>query len=211
MPIYNFSEFVNESYLKGGRQPIYHSTYHFVNILESDILKVNKPTFDDKSKEYISFTRNRGFQEHGFKKFMLDADLLIKDGYVPKPVDELGTALMKAKPHRKEEYKEYTKSNPESRLVNHNIEDLKTGVMFSKEAEYEERIYKNITNLGKYVIEIVLDNKYLNKYKPELTQYIEKYPHIIVTNEKGDVLFSKKDIKTKVENNVLVSENKNKK
>lgn len=208
MSLYRFSDFINESYLKGGRQPLYHSTRYFINILNSDILKTNKPMFDVKATSYISFSRNRGFKDYGYKKFMLDADLLIKDGFVPKPVDEVGTYILGAKPHKQEQYKEYTKSNPASRTVNHNIDNLKTGDMFTQEAEYEERIYKDIPNLGKYVIEIVLDPKYLEKYRPELTEYLLKYPHILVTNEEGDTLLSSKDIEVGVNQDALVSENK---
>jgi hypothetical protein len=31
--LYKFADFVNESYLDGGRQPLYHSTHYFINIL----------------------------------------------------------------------------------------------------------------------------------------------------------------------------------
>jgi len=33
-----FEDFVNESYLKSGRQPLFHHTHRLVEILETDML-----------------------------------------------------------------------------------------------------------------------------------------------------------------------------
>jgi hypothetical protein len=191
--LHKFADFVNESYLDGGRQPLYHSTRYFINILDSDKLKISKPTFDVNRRESISLSRSRTFSSYGDKKFMLNVDKLIMDGYVPKPFDEIGSAILR-KGSKRKFHSDYTKSNPKSKEINHNIANLETGVTFSLEAEYEERIYKTIENLGKYVIEILISDNKLDKYRPELIEYIKKYPHILVTNESGDTLLSIKDI-----------------
>jgi hypothetical protein len=106
--LYKFADFVNESYLDGGRQPLYHSTHYFINILDSDKLKISKPAFDVNRRESISLSRSRTFSSYGDKKFMLNVDSLIRDGYVPKPFDEIGSAILSK--GGKGNY--YTKSNP---------------------------------------------------------------------------------------------------
>jgi hypothetical protein len=45
MRVKRFIDFVNESYLKGGRQPLYHYTFthRLTSIIETDTLKMGNP------------------------------------------------------------------------------------------------------------------------------------------------------------------------
>jgi len=195
--IFKFEDFLlNESYLKGGRPPLYHSTHYFTNILKSDLLRVNKPVFDVHSRKSISFTRDRYYGDGGPKKFMVDVDHLIKDGYKPEPVDEIGSALNKMSKIKEPKpfFKGYSKVNPSNKKIIHNIPGLQTGIDTSLSQESEERVYKDIPNFGRYVIEIILPDNSVERYKPELSDYLTQYPHIVVKNNKGVTLMTYEDV-----------------
>lgn len=195
--ILKFEDFINESYLSGGRPPLYHSTHYFTNILKSDLLKANKPAFDVNNRKSISFTRDRYYGDGGPKKFMVDVDHLIKDGYKPTPVDEVGSALNKRKSlglNDKPYQNSYSKVNPRNKTIVHNIAGLETGNDLMMSQESEERIYKDIPNFGRYVIEIILPDDSVKRYKPELEDYLTQYPHIVVKNNKGTTLLTHAEI-----------------
>jgi len=191
MFIKKFEDFINEAYLKGGRQPVYHftSTYGLQGILESDILKTSKPSRQshgyDKS---ISLTRSIYYGD-SLNDFCLelDSDRLLRDGYKIYPVDEW--AWKGGKPN-KVAIKDFNfiKSNfPEvksgKRGTKHGLDLPKNPIL---ETEFEERIYKNVENIGKYIIKIYIsDSKMKYLVSPDLTsyhvifaKYLEKYPHI---------------------------------
>lgn len=48
------------------------------------------------------------------------------------------------------------------------------------ETEFEERIYKDVPNLSKYIISIDLATEPDNSLKQELKKYLQKYPHIVI-------------------------------
>lgn len=178
MIIKKFDDFVNESYLKGSRQPLYHytSNYGITKILSDDLLKtslVSRP----KGTKAICLTRNPYFTHDGGVKtsprIVLDYDKLIRDGYRSHPVDEIGIAAR----------------GMDRNLIKSNFKEIKSGTRGTKhgldlpknpklETEFEERIYKDIKNLGNYIISI--DFTKIPNSINEIKSYLDKYPHIIV-------------------------------
>lgn len=70
-----------ESYLLGGRQPLYHITNNLNDILDSDMLKVS--TTADKQKA-ICLTRSSTYNmdDSVDVRLVLDVDKLLIDGYI---------------------------------------------------------------------------------------------------------------------------------
>jgi len=166
-----------ESYLLGSRQPLYHATnYALVDILESDILKTS--TTADKQKA-ICLTRSSTYNldDSVEVRLVLDADKLLNDGYIVTPYDEQGVLGVKYLPKGHNNLSKLTKVNYTWRPPVHNL-NLPETDNDDFTWEYEERIYKNIENLGKYLIAIDLTEASYNKYKDALYKYIQKYPHI---------------------------------
>ncbi len=196
MALYNFNDFVNESYLKGSRQPLYHGTKRLNQILQEDTLKVHKPAFDPLGRDSISFTRSKFYMDYGDIRLLLDADLMHADNYYTEPVDEIGMAIGKNNHFNNPKYAGYSKANIAFKNTPHNLNIPKTRTVFNMAQEHEERIYKNITNLGKYIMEIIFDDKTIipHDYRKAIDDYLEKYPHILITNSKGQLLYSIKDI-----------------
>ena len=59
MIIKSFIEFIDESYLSGSRQPLYHLTGRLQSILLTDLLKCGKPSRPSHGNfNSISLTRN---------------------------------------------------------------------------------------------------------------------------------------------------------
>ena len=174
-----------ESYLKGGRAPLYHFTYRLADIVRDDLMKMKKPAVDKlgnrtSDDRYLqlksnSYTRSQTYSDGGqAARICLDTDLLIRHGYIPKPLDEVGVVANKnnSKSNAPRKFLSYTTP----RKIHHNL-DLKHKKTPVMEYEFEERIYKDIKNFGKYIIYIdIRDN--INKY--DLIEYVKKYPHIII-------------------------------
>jgi len=161
-----------ESYLLGGRQPLYHATDYLSDILNDDILKVS--TTADKQKA-ICLTRSSTYDlDYNINvRLVLDVDKLLKDGYKPIPYDEVGANITVGAKN----YNKTAKSNYLFRSPKHNL-NLPDPEIEDFTWEYEERIYKNIEDLGKYLIAIDLTESSYNKYKDTLYKYTQKYPHI---------------------------------
>ena len=193
----SFMEFTNESYLSGSRAPIYHYTgvYRIVSIIKSDELRMGNPCRPKGSKA-ICLTRSPYFTHDGGAsndpRLVLDIDKLRNDGYISYPFDEIGSEFVKKNrrsgtPNSKEE-KNFIKSNFQSiksgqRNVNHGLNLPKVGS--GMEVELEERIYKDIKNIGKYIISIEFVDDPIRIY-PELSNYLKKYTDIKINlyNEK---------------------------
>lgn len=199
--IKKFEEFINESYLGGHRQPLYHFTRNLDTILKTDLLKMSKPARGTYGKTLsISVTRNVDYADAGDIFFELDYSKLYNDGYIAYPVDEWawnrdGTVNKNTKKYSfgKSNFREIESGR---RGIKHNISNLpKIG---SLEIEFEERFYKNIENLGKYIISI---NGPELHYSSNIEKYLEKYPHIkIYSVDKNNHRIKKeitKDIKEK--------------
>lgn len=132
-----------------------------MDIIKSDVLNTSIPSFPKDTKS-ISLTRNIAYDDCVTgTRFALDYDKLAANGYLSKPFDEVGYALGSVKSDKFKDYRKYKR------------QDI-TNMPF----ESEERIYKDVKNLGKYIIYIDVQSI---KYNGELlTDYIKKYPHIIV-------------------------------
>lgn len=185
MIIKKFLEYISESYLLGSRGPLYHFTSSLDMIIKSDSLEVHKPARSSHAKEKsISLTRNILFFEYmicGLNNCIikLDTDKLIIDGYIPYPIDEW--AWLDGKPNidfikNKSLSKSYfPKIKQGKRTLKHNLNlPMHNGDKLG--IEYEERIFKNINNLGKYIISISIVGDYNKEFY--ITDYLKKYQHI---------------------------------
>ena len=192
--IKTFDLFLNESYLSGSRQPLYHVSRHGYEVMKSDMLKTTRNSDKTHSvcltrSNYYNITRRYG----GAIRFVLDADKLKLAGYKIYPIDEMPSALLKT-PKRSKEFKakmlsQLHKSDINTRELIHGLDvtggkgDDEFGYTYP--VEYEERCDVNITNLGKYLIGIDIPlytyKEWTNgKYIAMLEEYIEKYPHIVI-------------------------------
>ena len=185
MRIQTFVEFIEESYLGGSRQPLYHLTTRFVDILDSDLLRCGKPTRVTHGKDKsISVTRNIDFSHDGAgisEIIELDADKLMRAGIRPYPADELGSVI------KQDKTRNFSKSNFDEvksgkRGTKHGL-DLPTDPVL--ETEFEERIFQDIPNLGRYIMSINLERSNSNRNRAleiesKISEYLKKYPHIKV-------------------------------
>lgn len=174
--ILSFNEFINESYLKSGRPLLYNYTNRLKDIMKSDMLKTSKPPAGDDA---ICFTRSVYFEEHSKPvRLVFDSDLLRIGGYKTYPIDEVGISASDTK-----HLKAYTKANPNFpvRKTTHRLKNFKQELVDfygGLEWEYEERCYKDIKNLGKYLIAIDITKEELKRNYEEIKKYLDKYPHI---------------------------------
>jgi hypothetical protein len=207
--IFSFEEFVNESYLKSGRQLLYHYTSYLDKILETDLLKTSQAA--DK-KISISFTRSPYYSEISLAgvRLVLESDKLKIHGYNVVPYDEVGKVVVKKKDKTDKRFKTYSKVNPyiKNRYIINNV-GIKPNndEKYPLEWEYEERIFKDIPNLGKYLVAIDISEKYIMKYIDKLKNYLDKYPHIEVTLLKDNLY----DRRTKIYIQKLYQDSKSKK
>lgn len=184
-----------ESYLKGHRAPLYHFTDNLLKLIKDDILNLGNPTYP-KNIKTICLTRFPGYTEaKGSNRLQLDTDKLIKAGFKPYPVDEMGLGISGRLKKWKQEDEEvpsskikaflgYSKPFRQGLKFTHGVkgdEFLNKGEPYiPSEYEFEERIYKPIPNIGKYIQFIDL-HRVPNKEELEiLKKYIKKYPHIII-------------------------------
>lgn len=202
MRILNFNNFINEAYLLGGRQPLYHSTKRLKEVLESDELRPSKTSYK-LDKDAICFSRDRRLNYMGIRTFVLDVDKLMQFGYKPIPIDEFGSAITYKNRQLSKEGKPlkhpgFNKVDTSFKITKNGL-NLKTGSVFNMDQEYEERIYKTIKDLGKFIIEIIISKTEFSFYKKILTKYIEKYPHIKVFDENDNLLL---DINLIIQNTI---------
>jgi hypothetical protein len=196
MIIKKFLDFVNEAYLKGGRQPIYHFTYRLYEIIKSDELRASKPARAshgyDKS---ISLTRNIYYTGSYNICIELNYDELLKHGYRSYPIDEwawekgkINTWAIKNRNFGKANFPAVKAGK---RGTKHNLDLPKEPAL---ETEFEERIYKNIENLGKFILKIFINSKIGKPEYATLKDYLEKYPHIEIFQIGKDIRFDVKNI-----------------
>lgn len=214
MRIKKYIEFIEESYLSGHLQPLYHFTFNLYNVLSEDILKRSKPTRPSKKSQIsISLTRNIDYTEADSGVFFeLDANLLLIDGYKSYPVDEwaldpfdVGDDEVIGRKRLKTLH--LGKSNMDSikngyRGTKHNLNLPKDNDL---EIEFEERIFKDIKNLGKYIISINMNKDVITNINKavynggdnNLKDYLVKYPHIIIYEYDKNNHRKRKDITEK--------------
>ena len=182
MIIKRFIDFVNEAYLKGSRAPLYHFTAKLQNIIYSDKLLTSRPSRPSHNKERsISLTRNINYIEYkGFPCIELDIDELKSDGIKVFPVDEW--AWTKTGEPNKDVIKKYHMGKANFKEIKSGKRGTSHGLNLPKnptlEIEFEERIFKNIDNVGKYIISIYLQKHSLERLEKEIHNYLKKYPHI---------------------------------
>lgn len=139
--IKDFSGFIDESYLDSNHGPLYHytTTYQFIDILESNTLKVSQfesPVKGKKEKvKIVSLTRNKDFDFSYYKPYLdviieLDKNELLKK-YKILPYDYFIQSGRDDK----------TKSNPDRKFF-----------------EFEEIILTDIINIDKYILSVNFRN-----------------------------------------------------
>jgi hypothetical protein len=203
-----------ESYLKGGRAPLYHFIINgssaFKSIIKDDTLKRGQHGIDKNLRKKgqsgyipsISVTRNRNYTDRGSIRLELDNDLLFEDKYQSEPFDEMGVAISR----RGKFGNKYSKHmNPfyGFKTIKHgksiSIKKREGGRDFDMEEEFEERFYEDIVNLGKYIMSIKFGGfegmDYRGYVTKSLKKYIEKYPHIKILNREDKVVFDITHIK----------------
>ena len=185
MEILRFSEFISESYLSGSRQPMYHKMglYSLDTVLKSDTFKRKAPVKPKNGILSNSWTRSIYY---GYMDIIsigvileVDADKLRNDGVRFYPVDEW--ALSSKKSTRDNHYgkSNFDKVKSGKRGTLHNLKLSKTAIL---ETEFEERTYKDIKNLGKYIISIGIQSNLIQTIPKStiltLQNYLQKYDHI---------------------------------
>lgn len=198
--LYSFIEFISESYLEGSRQPLYHVTNSLLAIIKNDTLKTHEPAHKMKNMLSISLTRSDSYLgDYGFDnkyRLVLDSDKLKNSGYNSYSSDELGS--MGGRNHNVQKWNYFI------RHPKHNLNLPKSKDKNNMQIEYEERIYKDINNLGKYIIYIdILHTGDIKNITSEILYYLEKYPHIKIR------IFSKNSIKILDFNNLKIKYNIN--
>lgn len=191
-----FENFVCEEFeLKTNFTPLYHVTspYSLNKIFMDDVLKVGQPA---RGPLGICLTRSKHYthdDNYTESRLILNKELLEIDGYKSFPVDEWALSKRddpfskhtKDIKNRSEWYDKSKKHHfgksqlPEiksgKRGLRHGIENLPKKGMLG--IEFEERILKDIKNLGKYIYAInVFESKIIDKINIE--EYLKKYPHI---------------------------------
>jgi hypothetical protein len=126
MKIQRFDQFINESYLKGGRSPLYHSTniFNASEILNDNELR-SADWYQHPGQKIISFSRNPNFIYMNEPVTLVFDSEKIRSKYKIKPFDFMA-------------FEPYVKSNPKRK----------------GDFEYEETADRDIVRLDKYLLEI---------------------------------------------------------
>jgi len=165
--------FLFEKFLENNYSPLYHYTNmsNLYNIIKTNILKTHKPYIGEKC---ISFSRNPiyKYDDSSYRpRLKLDQNKLRLNGYKPIPINEFGKPVNNISiPDFKPSLRKYDNNYIPPQLQNY------------CEWEYEERIYKDIKNINKYIISIqfpnnvsnIIINDFLENHKSEM----KKYPDI---------------------------------
>ena len=203
MEILRFSEFISESYLSGSRQPMYHKMglYSLDTVLKSDTFKRKAPVKPKNGILSNSWTRSiyYGYMDGSMVStdviLEVDADKLRNDGIRFYPVDEW--ALSSKKSTRDNHYgkSNFDKVKSGKRGTLHNLKLSKNAIL---ETEFEERTYKDIKNLGKYIISIGIQSNFIRiMSKKTLQIYLKKYDHIKIYSFENKNPRNRKDITDK--------------
>ena len=177
-------------------------------------MRCGKPTRVTHGKDKsISVTRNIDFSHDGAgisEIIELDADKLMRAGIRPYPADELGSVI------KQDKTRNFSKSNFDEvksgkRGTKHGL-DLPTDPVL--ETEFEERIFQDIPNLGRYIMSINLERSNSNRNRAleiesKISEYLKKYPHIKVfeydpenRRRRTDITYRFKDAQVDVPQNV---------
>ena len=138
--INNFNNFIDESYLESNNAPLYHytTTYQFIEILESNILKMS--TFDNPVNgnkiKIVSLTRNKNIDLSYYKPYLdviieLDKNKLLKK-YKILPYDYFIQSGREDKP--------------------------KSNINRKEPFEFEELVLNDVKNIDKYILSVNFRN-----------------------------------------------------
>lgn len=183
------------SRVDSGRHLIYHYTRYLSDILKTDLLKSRVPSrqsTDRNEGKSISFTRNPDYDDVWSSiRLVFDTDYLKRYGIRVFPVDEW--AYSKPYTSSEERRKKLARSSINAIKSNfpmvkagkrgtaHGIEGLSKLKDVTLQTEFEERVYQDIPNLGKYIMFIDIGgNENINNFKEVISEYLKKYPHIKV-------------------------------
>lgn len=165
---------------KENRAVLYHWTGYLPHIIKSNSLKPSSPSYSAKGKPStcICVSRLNYFSASdcgGDIRLVLNQNLMIIDGYKSIPHDEIGAVCLESKKNV-----DVCKGNPQKgRWVHHNTNKENISKGESIEYEYEERFYREIKNVGKYIIAIQFKTKSSYDYvENELIDFLQLYSHI---------------------------------
>ena len=183
-----------ESYLQGQRAPLYHFTENLYKLIKDDILNLGQPSYP-KNIKAICLTRFPGYGEaKGSNRLQLDTNKLIRAGFKPTTIAEIGSMVSsrikkddEIPAWKAKQFYGYSKPFQQGLTFTHGVDytnfDFKNPKISNYmpiEFEFEERIYKPISNIGKYIDFIDLNREPTKEQVKLLIDYIKKYPHIVV-------------------------------
>ena len=185
-----FEDFINEEWGEFDDTPLYHITDRLYEILRDDKLVIGRPIMGPKgicvsrSREYSHNLGQRGKTP----RIILSRELLKRDGYKSYPLDEwalkkIGSEKPWYSPVTLKQHhfgkSQFPHIKSGTRTISHNVTGIIDKSRMGTEVEFEERILKNIENLGKYVMALNFeDESEYKKYKKQVDSFISKYPHI---------------------------------
>lgn len=196
-----FSDWLNEGVdFKDNFTPLYHITrlYNLNKILSSDELKIGNPA---RGPRGICVTRSKFFEHDGNLedcRLILNYEELKRSGYRSYPLDEwsLARKVSGVYPTKRKDWinkdalsmhlgkSNFDKLKSGQRPISHNISSLKKGKSGGLEVEYEERILKDIKNLGRFIYGINLLRNINDQEYSSIKEYLNKYPHIKIFSGK---------------------------
>ena len=176
-----------ESYLQGQRAPLYHFTNNLYKLMQDDILNLGQPSYP-KNIKAICLTRFPCYVEaKGSDRLQLDTNKLIKAGFKPTPIAEIGSMVSnrikkddELPAWKAKQFYGYSKPFQQGMTFTHGVNHPDFDKSIPIEFEFEERIYKPIPNIGKYIDFIDLYRQLTPESFKILTEYVKKYPHIVV-------------------------------
>lgn len=184
----NYNNYNNYNIINENRQDLYHITtsYRFKDIIKGDLLKVNEPAIQmyNKPKKSISVTRSNNYTDEWRNvdiRIVLDNNKLYLHGYKSVPVDEVGVYKGYGKGQNVYNFSKKWNIDNLLRKSKHNIDSIEKPSKSGLELEFEERYFKNIKNLGKYIKFIDFSESEFERNKTNsnyLSEYLKEYPHI---------------------------------
>jgi len=181
MKILRYKQF--ESYLESGRYLLYHTLRRDLNlnyVLHNDLMSSGVIA---RGPNGVCFSRNINWTNDNSVKYrlVLDSDLLKIHGYKSIPLQEFSYKSRSTEfeiptqnvwKGKLDWYKNSNRSAP------HNISSLPPHKKSIMETEFEERILKEIKNVGRFIIYIDFIEYPKDDILTLVKNYLEKYPHI---------------------------------
>ena len=181
MKILRYKQF--ESYLESGRHLLYHTLredLHLEYVLNRDLMS---PGVIARGPKGVCFSRSINWTNDADNKYrlVLDSDLLKRHGYNSIPLQEFTYASRSTERKipsqnvwkgKLDWYKDSKRSTP------HNISSLPPHNKSIMETEFEERVLKEIKNVGRFIIYMDFIEYPKDDILKLVKNYLEKYPYI---------------------------------